>query len=139
MFVKKQKRKNGRVYLSVVQGYRGEDGKTKTRHVRSLGYLDELEKAYDDPVAHFRAEVEAENEAARAEAAPITVTLHPLQRIDKRAEGRIDMGAAVPSAYFHRELGIRDFFERRRTSRGFSYDPCRILELLTWNLSLIHI
>ena len=133
MFVKKQKRKNGRVYLSVVQGYRGEDGKTKTRHVRSLGYLDELEKAYDDPVAHFRAEVEAENEAARAEAAPITVTLHPLQRIDKRAEGRIDMGAAVPSAYFHRELGIRDFFERRRTSRGFAYDPCRILELLTWN------
>ena len=50
VFVKKQKRKNGRVYLSVVQGYRGEDGKTKTRHVRSLGYLDELEKAYDDPV-----------------------------------------------------------------------------------------
>ena len=133
MFVKKQKRKNGRVYLSVVQGYRDEDGKTKTRHVRSLGYLDELEKTYDDPVAHFRAEVEAENEAARAEAAPITVTLHPLQRIDKRAEGRVDMGAAVPSAYFHRELGIRDFFERRRTSRGFSYDPCRILELLTWN------
>ena len=133
VFVKKQKRKNGRVYLSVVQGYRGEDGKTKTRHVRSLGYLDELEKAYDDPVAHFRAEVEAENEAARAETAPITVTLHPLQRIDKRAEGRIDMGAAVPSAYFHRELGIRDFFERRRTSRGFAYDPCRILELLTWN------
>ena len=133
MFVKRQKRKDGRVYLSVVEGYRGEDGKVKTRHVRSLGYLDELEGLYDDPVAHFRAEVAAENEAARAEAAPITVTLHPLQRIDKRAEGRIDMGAAVPSAYFHRELGIRDFFERRRTSRGFSYDPCRILELLTWN------
>ena len=133
LFVKRQKRKDGRVYLSVVEGYRGEDGKVKTRHVRSLGYLDELEGLYDDPVAHFRAEVAAENEAARAEAAPITVTLHPLQRIDKRAEGRIDMGAAVPSAYFHRELGIRDFFERRRTSRGFSYDPCRILELLTWN------
>lgn len=65
VFVKKQKRKNGRVYLSVVQGYRGEDGKTKTRHVRSLGYLDELEKAYDDPVAHFRAEVEAENDVFR--------------------------------------------------------------------------
>lgn len=133
MFVKKQKRKDGRVYLSVVEGYRGEDGGTKTRHVRSLGYLDELEKAYDDPVAHFKAEVEAENEAAKAEAAPITVTLHPLRKIDKRAGGRIDMGAAVPSAYFHRDLGIRDFFERRRTSRRFSYDPCRILELLAWN------
>lgn len=133
LFVKKQKRKDGRTYLSVVEGYRGEDGKTKTRHVRSLGYLDELEKSYDDPIAHFKAEVEAENAAARAEAAPMTVTLHPLRKIDKRSEGRIDMGAAVPSAYFHRDLGIWDFFERRRTSRGFSYDPCRILELLAWN------
>lgn len=133
LFVKKQKRKDGRTYLSVVEGYRGEDGRTKTRHVRSLGYLDELEKAYDDPVAHFKAEVAAENEAARAEAAPIAVTLHPRERIDKRSEGRVDMGAAVPSAYFHRDLGIWGFFERRRTSRGFSYDPCRILELLCWN------
>ena len=49
MFVKRQKRKDGRVYLSVVEGYRGEDGKVKTRHVRSLGYLDELEGLYDDP------------------------------------------------------------------------------------------
>ena len=133
MFVKKQKRKNGRTYLSVVQGYRDEHGRTKTKHVRSLGYLDELEKLYDDPVAHFRAEVEAENEAARAEAAPITVTLHPLRKIDKRAEGRVEMGAAVPSAYFHRDLGIWGFFERKRTARKFGYDPCRILELLCWN------
>ena len=133
MFVKQQKRKNGRVYLSVVQGYRDEAGRTRTRHVRSLGYLDELRGLYDDPVAHFRAEVEAENEAARAQAAPITVTLHPLERIDKRAEGRVEMGAAVPSAYFHRDLGIWSFFERRRTARGFAYDPCRILELLVWN------
>lgn len=133
MFVKKQRRKDGRVYLSVVEGYRDEGGRTKTRHVRSLGYLDELEKLYDDPVAHFRAEVEAENEAARAESAPITVTLHPLERIDKRSEGRVEMGAAVPSAYFHRDLGIWGFFERRRTARRFEFDPCRILELLVWN------
>ena len=133
LFVKRQKRKDGRVYLSVVEGYRGEDGKVKTRHVRSLGYLDELEGLYDDPVAHFRAEVAAENEAARAASAPIAVTLHPRQRIDKRSEGRVEMGAAVPSAYFHRDLGIWDFFERRRTARGFGFDPCRILELLVWN------
>ena len=69
MFVRKQKRKDGRVYLSVVQGYRDENGKSKSKHVRSLGYLDELEKLYDDPVAHFKAELEAENGAARAGAA----------------------------------------------------------------------
>lgn len=133
MYIRKQKRANGRVYLSVVQGYRGEDGKARSKHVRSLGYLDELERVYDDPVAHFQAEVDAENEAARAAAAPIEVRLSPLRKIDKRTEGRIDAGAAVPSAYFHRDLGIWGFFERKRTARRFSYDPCRILELLVWN------
>ena len=133
MYIRKQKRKNGRVYLSVVQGYRAEDGKTRSKHVRSLGYLDELEKLYGDPIAHFQAEVDAENEAMRAQAAPIEVRLSPLKRIDKRAEGRVDAGAAVPSAYFHRDLGIWGFFERKRTARGFAYDPCRILELLVWN------
>ena len=133
LYIRKQKRKNGRVYLSVVEAYRTPEGKARSRHVRSLGYLDELEREYDDPIAHFQAEVGAENEAARAESAPIRVTLHPMRRIDRRAEGRVEMGAAVPSAYLHRDLGIRDFFERRRTSRGFSCDPCRVLELLVWN------
>ncbi len=133
LYIRKQKRKNGRTYLSVVEGYRTPEGKTRSRHIRSLGYLDELEKLYDDPIAHFQAEVDAENEAARAEAAPITVELHPLRRIDGRESHRVEMGAAVPSAYFHRDLGIWSFFERRRTARGFSWDPCRILELLVWD------
>ena len=133
MFIKKQKRKNGRIYLSVVEGYRDEAGGTKTRHVRSLGYLDELEKLYDDPVAHFKAEVAAENEAAREASAPVIVKLAPGRKIDKRREGRMEMGAAVPSAYFHRDLGIWGFFENRRMARKFEFDPCRILELLCWN------
>lgn len=133
MFVKQQKRKDGRVYLSVVEGYRDEAGKTKTRHVRSLGYLDELEKLYDDPVAHFKAEVTAENEAARGASAPVIVKLAPGRKIGKRREGRMEMGAAVPSAYFHRDLGIWGFFENRRMARKFEFDPCRILELLCWN------
>ena len=97
MFVKQQKRKNGRVYLSVVEGYRDAEGRTRTRHVRSLGYLDELEKSYDDPVAHFRAEVAAESAAARAAAreaaAPVEARISPSERIDKRSERRVEMGA----------------------------------------------
>ena len=101
------------------------------RATRSLGYLDELEGLYDDPVAHFRAEVAAENEAARAEAAPITVTLHPLQRIDKRAEGRIDMGAAVPSAYFTANRSAISSSGAGR--RGVLLRPVQDTRALTWN------
>ena len=133
MYLRKDKRKDGRVYLSIAESYR-EGGKAKTRHVESIGYADELAgDGCPDPVAFWEAEVARRNAEAAGEPAKVIVKLSTAKKIDKRAEGRVEMGAAVPSAYFHRDLGIWDFFERRRAARGFAYDPCRILELLTWN------
>lgn len=133
MYLRKSKKPNGRTYLTIVQGYRDEDGKNKARTVRSLGYVDALEAEFDDPVAHFEEECRRMTEEAARAQAPVTVEFSAARRIDKRSEGRVELGAAVPSAYLHRDLGVWSFFERRRTSRGFSYDPCRILELLVWD------
>ena len=133
MYLNKRKKPNGRVYLTIAESYR-ENGKSKTRHVEAIGYVDELiAPDCPDPVAWWKAEIDRRNEEAREAASPVIVKLSPARRIDKRTESRIDLGAAIPSAYFHRDLGIWDFFERKRTARGFDYDPCRILELLAWN------
>ena len=133
MYLRKPKKPNGRTYLTIVQGYRDAGGKNRARTVKSLGYVDALEAELGDPVAHFEEECRRMTaEAARAEA-PIAVQFTASKKIDKRAEGRVELGAAVPSAYLHRDLGIWSFFERKRTARGFSYDPCRILELLVWD------
>lgn len=133
MYLRKSKKPNGRTYLTIVQGYRDAGGKNRARTVKSLGYVDALEAEFDDPVAHFEEECRRMTaEAARAEAT-IAVEFTASKKIDKRAEGRVELGAAVPSAYLHRDLGIWSFFERKRTARGFSYDPCRILELLVWD------
>lgn len=133
MYLRKSKKPNGRTYLTIVQGYRDEDGKNKARTVKSLGYVDALEAEFDDPVAHFEEECRRMTEEAARAQAPVTVEFSAARRIDKRSEGRVELGAAVPSAYLHRDLGVWSFFERKRTSRGFSYDPCRILELLVWD------
>lgn len=134
MHLKQQKRGSGRVYLSIEESFRV-GGKTKSRHVQAVGYVDDLATAEcPDPVAFWKAEVARRNAEAKAAAAPIMVKFTAERRIDKRdREGQVDLGAAVPSAYFHRDLGIGGFFERRRTARNFDYDPCRILELLAWN------
>ena len=133
MRLAQQKRKNGRVYLSVVHGYRDENGKNKTKYIRGIGYLDKLQEQYDDPIAHFTAEVEAEDLARKEKTKPIEVAFYPNQKIDKNTCHTLELGAAVPSAYFHRILGIGNFFEKKRTARNFTYDPCRILELLVWD------
>ena len=133
MYLRKSKKPNGRTYLTIVQGYRDEDGKNRARTVRSLGYVDALEAEFGDPVAHFEEECRRMTEEAARAQAPVTVEFSAARKIDKRSEGRVELGAAVPSAYLHRDLGVWSFFERRRTSRGFDYDPCRILELLVWD------
>ena len=133
MYLRKSKKPNGRTYLTIVQGYRDADGKNKARTVKSLGYVDDLEAEFGDPIGHFEEECRRMTaEAARAEA-PIAVEFTASKKIDKRAEGRVELGAAVPSAYLHRDLGIWSFFERKRTARGFAFDPCRVLELLVWD------
>jgi len=133
VYLRKDKRKNGRTYLSIGENYRVE-GKTKTRHLESIGYVDELvSDECPDPVAYWQAEVARRNSEAAREPAKVIVKLSTAKKIDKRRENRVEMGAAVPSAYFHRDLGIADFFERRRTARKSGFDPCRILELLCWN------
>ena len=133
MYLRKSKKPNGRTYLTIVQGYRDEDGKNRARTVRSLGYVDALEAEFGDPVAHFEEECRRMTEEAARAQAPVTVEFSAARKIDKRSEGRVELGAAVPSAYLHRDLGVWSFFERKRTSRGFSYDPCRVLELLVWD------
>lgn len=52
MFLK-QTKQNHRVYLQIIKGYR-EDGKVKQKVIQNCGYLDQLEKEYDDPIQHFQ-------------------------------------------------------------------------------------
>lgn len=51
VYLRKDKRKNGRTYLSIGENYRV-DGKTRARHLESIGYVDELTGGgCPDPVA----------------------------------------------------------------------------------------
>ena len=58
MYLKTSFRKaTGRTYLVLAQKYRDpQTGVSRDRTVKSLGYLDELEKTYDDPIAYFQEE-----------------------------------------------------------------------------------
>lgn len=56
MFVKQSKSRNGRILLSYTYGYR-EDNKIKHKNFETIGYLDELEKLYPDPVQHFKDQI----------------------------------------------------------------------------------
>ncbi len=53
MNLKQSRRKDGRVYLSIEKAYRDRDGKPRSKTVRSLGWLDVLEKSMMTPLPTF--------------------------------------------------------------------------------------
>ena len=57
LFLKQTRFKSGKIYLSIVDGY-WKDGKVKQKVYQKLGYLDDLEKQFDDPVSHYKKYVE---------------------------------------------------------------------------------
>jgi len=110
---------NGRKYLAIVRGYRDPETK-KVRHksVMSLGYLDELEKQYPDPIAHFK-KVAADMTRREAEASsPATIALGRDERLEPGVGNRRNLGYAALSAIYH-ELGLDVFFSNRaRKTKG---------------------
>ena len=128
MYLHKSKRKDGRVYLALAEGYR-QDGKSKMRTVESLGYLDKLQETYDDPIAHFQAVCDERNAAKKAEAQSVTIEIHPMQKIDKRAAARKNIGSAVLLAAYN-ALGVETVIRNATRGSKADYDANAVMRLL---------
>jgi len=128
MFLRLSGRKDGRKYLQIVHGYRDAQGKSRVKVIQSLGYLDELRRQYDDPVAHFRI-VAKEMEAERKGAGRYTVELDA----NAVVEGcmRKNYGHIVFSRIYH-ELELDRFFNNKARHRSFEYNANSIMKLLVF-------
>jgi len=127
MHLKIQKRQ-GRTYLSVVQSYR-QDGKVKTRTVETIGYADQYEDRFDDPIAHFRAYVDQLNRNALAERQPIELSFGFNDKIDPHAAAPARLGASIALGCLD-ALGVRNFFRARTGRDGFPAHAGRVFEML---------
>ncbi|MET1248575.1 IS1634 family transposase [Sporolactobacillus sp. STCC-11] len=134
MFLKKAKnKKTGRTYLSIVHGYRDQvTKKTKLKTIESLGYLDELEKEYEDPIAFFNEKVKQMNREQEAEKSTMTFQMSRDERLQPYAANRKNFGYAVLSQIYH-ELGIHTFLQNRQRHTQEAYDANTIMKLLVFS------
>jgi hypothetical protein len=67
MYLKKTKQKDGRLYLSIADGYYDpQKGYTRTVNIEKIGYFEDLLEQYDDPIAHFQQVVAQKNTEKKA-------------------------------------------------------------------------
>jgi transposase len=123
------KRKNGRIYLYIEKSYRDRvTGKPKKKNIKTLGYVDELEKQYPDPIAHFR-EVARQMTLDEKSNRQITLTIDMNEDLPMNAEGSKNFGYAVPMKIYH-ELGLDQFIKNRSRSEKFEFNANSIMILL---------
>jgi hypothetical protein len=86
----------GRKYLSIAHGYRDtQTGKSRTKTIKSLGYLDALEKELLDPITHFKKIVDAMNRQEAENNAPSNISIDRNEVIAARQDNRKNLGYAV--------------------------------------------
>jgi len=112
-----------------VHGYREKDtGKVKSRVVRSIGYLDDLEKQYEDPVAHFKevAQKLTEEENKRRK---VTMTINMDEELPPVTDSRKNLGYAAILKIYHR-LDLQRFLNNKARHEGFEYNTNSIMTML---------
>lgn len=127
MFLKKSV-SNGRVFLSFVQGYRV-NGKVKHKTVEKIGYLDELEKEFDDPIAHFKSLAKKRNMSEEMEQ---KISVDVAGRLPDRASFRKNLGYAIIKRIYSL-LGIHTFLQNKQKHLAVGYNLNRIFSLLVYN------
>jgi hypothetical protein len=131
MFLKKTfQKKTGRTYLSIAHGYRTSDKKSRTDTVVSIGYLDELEKEYDDPIAHFKALAKELDEERKASGS-MTFTVNTSEKLKKGTVNRKNYGHVVFSKIYH-ELELDRFLKNARRHKCFKFNTDAIMRLLVF-------
>lgn len=136
MYLKKTPNKKGRTFLSIVDSYYDKETKNaKHRTIESIGYLDELEKLYDDPIEHFQKRVEQLKEEKKARKAPINFTFYDSDRLCVGDNLRKNFGYVALSKIYH-ELEIDKFLINRQRHSKEKYDANTIMKMLIYSRML---
>lgn len=127
LFLKQSKFKNGKIYLSIVDGY-WKDGKVKQKVYQKLGYLDELKKQFDDPIAHYKKYVE---ELKKEFLTKVTTTFDTTKDNDFD-DDTFNIGYSYLKKIFQ-ELNISNVLKNKQCSTDIEYSLSKACELLTYS------
>ena len=133
MYLKRTLQKSGRTYLSITDSYYDKVKKCSRQiTIEKLGYLDDLENQYEDPITFFNEKVEKLKAEKKLKNAPVTFDFFHSDKIEINSDLRKNYGYSVLSSIYH-ELGIHTFFTNRQRHSNEVYDADTIMKMLVFS------
>ena len=94
MYLHKQKKPNGDIYLSIKEKYHVPKVGARERTIESIGYLSKLKDQYDDPIAHFRQRAKDLTEESR-KAKSKSIKINPDEKMSTDEDNLKNVGYGV--------------------------------------------
>lgn len=125
MFVKKNKSWRGTL-LTYTIGYR-ENGKIKHKNIETIGYLEDLKKEFEDPIAHFK---EIAKERTNAEVKELIIKNLNTKLIDVEHQQK-NLGYLVLKKIYS-GIDFKNFFKNEQANMNCEYNLNDIFSLLVY-------
>lgn len=128
MYLYKQKRKNGDVYLAIKEKYYIPKVGSRDKTIENLGCLSELKKKYDDPIAHFTEVAKRMTEEKKA-AREVVITIDTTETMEIGENNLKNVGYGIlKEIYFQLELDR--FWRSKIRGKKIKYNLELIFRLL---------
>lgn len=127
LFIKKYKYPNGKVYLSIVDGYRS-NGKVKQKVYQKLGYLEDLKNKIDDPISYYKKYVDN----LKKESPSKIITTFDTRQDNDFEDDTFNIGYAYLKKIFQ-DLNISSVLKNKQYSMNIEYSLSKACELLTYS------
>jgi hypothetical protein len=132
MYLKRTPQKSGKVFVSIVDGYYDKERKCSRQiTLEKLGYLDELEKTYEDPIAFFTNKVEEMKKEKALKKVNISFEFPHDDKILPGALLRKNFGCVAISNIYH-QLNIHTFLINRQRHSPELYNANAIMKMLVF-------
>ncbi len=129
LFLKTAKYKNGKTYISIVDGYRDENKKVKQKVIKKLGYLDELEKKYNNPISYFKQEIK-KMKTENYFSVPSKVSSN--EELSVSNDELKNLGYVFIKKIYE-DLNLKNFFKFKQSKLKVEFDLDKIFSLLVFS------
>lgn len=135
MYLHKLKKPNGDIYLSIKEKYHVPRKGAREKTVKSLGYVSELRKTYEDPIAYFT-QMAAEMTAQKKEERSVRLFIDTTVKMSTDTDDVKNVGYGVLKGLY-KQLEIDKFWNWKTRNLSVRYSVDQIFRLLVFSRILM--
>lgn len=134
MYLNKQKKPNGDIYLSIREKYHVPKVGSREKTIESLGYLSDLKKTMDDPIAYYTQYAKDLTERKHSETSR-TISIDTREKLSVGTNDTRNVGYGILKLIY-KELEIDKFWNWKTRGRKMKFNTDHIFRLLTFSRAL---